>query len=34
MDVITIGSDNHNKQYAEIAAKNAALFTVINHLKH
>jgi hypothetical protein len=33
-DVIIIGSDNHNKQYAEIAAKNAALFTVINHLKH
>jgi len=33
-DVIIIGSDNNNKQYAEIAAKNAALFTVINHLKH
>ena len=33
-DVIIIGSDNHNTQYAEIAAKNAALFTVINHLKH
>ncbi len=33
-DVIIIGSDNHNKQYAEIAAKNAALFTIMNNLKY
>jgi hypothetical protein len=33
-DVIIIGSDNTNKQNAEIAAKNAALFTIMNHLKH
>jgi len=33
-DVVIIGSDNTNKQNAEIAAKNAALFTIMNHLKH
>ncbi|HEX2406742.1 MAG TPA: DUF4443 domain-containing protein, partial [Nitrososphaeraceae archaeon] len=33
-DVIIIGSDNTNKQNAEIAAKNAALLTIMNHLKH
>lgn len=33
-DVIIIGSDNTSKQNAEIAAKNAALFTIMNHLKH
>jgi hypothetical protein len=33
-DVIIIGSDNHNKQHAEIAAKNAALFTLMNNLKY
>jgi Domain of unknown function (DUF4443) len=33
-DVIIIGSDNISKQNAEIAAKNAALFTIMNHLKH
>lgn len=33
-DVIIIGSDDISKQNAEIAAKNAALFTIMNHLKH
>jgi Domain of unknown function (DUF4443) len=33
-DVIIIGSDNQNKQHAEIAAKNAALFTIMNNLKY
>ena len=33
-DVIIIGSDNTTKQNAELAAKNAALFTIMNHLKH
>jgi hypothetical protein len=33
-DVIIIGSDNISKQNAELAAKNAALFTIMNHLKH
>ena len=33
-DVIIIGSDNISKQKAEIAAKNAGLFTIMNHLKH
>src|SRR5215210_607848 len=33
-DVIIIGSDNQNKQHAEIAAKNAALFTLMNNLKY
>jgi hypothetical protein len=33
-DIIIIGSDNISKQIAEIAAKQAALFTVRNHLKH
>jgi hypothetical protein len=33
-DVIIIGSDNHNKQHAEIAAKNAALFTIMKNLKY
>jgi hypothetical protein len=33
-DVIIIGSDNINRQTAELAAKNAALLTLINHKKH
>jgi hypothetical protein len=33
-DVIIIGSDNQNKQHAEIAAKNAALFTIMNNLNY
>jgi Domain of unknown function (DUF4443) len=33
-DVIIIGSDNISKQNAEIAAKNIALFTIRNHIKH
>ena len=33
-DVIIIRSDNQNKQHAEIAAKNAALFTIMNNLKY
>jgi hypothetical protein len=33
-DVIIIGSDNVNKQNAELAAKHAALFTIRNHLTH
>ena len=33
-DVIIIGSDNISKQNAELAAKYAALFTIMNHLKH
>ena len=33
-DVIIIGSDNISKQNAELAAKNAARFTIMNHLKH
>ena len=33
-DIIIIGSDNQNKKNAELASKNAALFTVLNHFKH
>ena len=33
-DVIIIGSDDINRQTAELAAKNAALLTLINHKKH
>lgn len=32
-DVIIIGSDNVNEKTAELGAKNAALFTIINHEK-
>ena len=33
-DVIIIGSDHKSKKIAEIATKYAALFTMINHIKH
>jgi hypothetical protein len=33
-DVIIIGSDNKDLQSAEFGAKNAALFTIMNHEKH
>jgi predicted transcriptional regulator len=33
-DVIIIGSDDINRQTAELAAKNAALLTLINHKRH
>ena len=33
-DVIIIGSDHKSKKIAEIATKYAALFTIINHVKH
>ena len=33
-DVIIIGSDNENLRTAEFAAKNAALFTIMNHQTH
>ena len=33
-DVIIIGSDDINRQTSELAAKNAALLTLINHKKH
>jgi biotin operon repressor len=33
-DVIIIGSDNENLRIAEFGAKNAALFTIMNHEKH
>ena len=32
-DIIIIGSDNQSKENAELASKNAALFTILNHLK-
>jgi biotin operon repressor len=34
MDVIIIGSDDTDQRIAELAAKNAALLTVMNHDKH
>lgn len=33
-DVIIIGSNHKSKKIAEIATKYAALFTIINHVKH
>jgi hypothetical protein len=33
-DVVIIGSDDTNQRIAELAAKNAALLTVMNHEKH
>jgi hypothetical protein len=33
-DVIIIGSDNEGLRIAEFGAKNAALFTIMNHEKH
>jgi hypothetical protein len=33
-DVIIIGSDNQSLRIAEFAAKNAALFTIMNHETH
>jgi hypothetical protein len=33
-DAIIIGSDDIHKKRAEIAAKNAALLTIMNHEKH
>ncbi len=33
-DIIIIGSDHKSKKIAEIATKYAALFTMINHIKH
>jgi predicted transcriptional regulator len=33
-DVIVIGSDNESLRIAEFAAKNAALFTIMNHETH
>ena len=33
-DVIIIGSDNESLRIAEFAAKNAALFTMMNHETH
>ena len=33
-DVIIIGSDDIDRKTAELAAKNAALFTLVNHEKH
>ena len=33
-DVIIIGSDNKSRKIAELATKYAALFTMINHVKH
>ena len=33
-DVIIIGSDDYNLRTAEFGAKNAALFTIMNHEKH
>ena len=33
-DVIIIGSDNESLRIAEFAAKNAALFTIMNHETH
>jgi hypothetical protein len=33
-DVIIIGSDHKSKKVAEMATKYAALFTMINHIKH
>jgi hypothetical protein len=33
-DVIIIGSDDTDQRIAELAAKNAALLTVMNHEKH
>ncbi|MGD1837773.1 MAG: DUF4443 domain-containing protein [Nitrososphaeraceae archaeon] len=33
-DIIIIGSDNQSKKNAELASKNAAIFTILNHLKH
>ena len=34
MDVIIIGSDDTDQKTAELAAKNAALLTVMSHDKH
>ena len=33
-DVVIIGSDNKEIRTAEFGAKNAALFTIMNHDKH
>jgi hypothetical protein len=33
-DVIIIGSDNEDRRRAELAAKNAALITIMNHDRH
>jgi hypothetical protein len=33
-DAIIIGSDDVSKRRAELAAKNAALLTIMNHEKH
>ncbi|HZB74036.1 MAG TPA: DUF4443 domain-containing protein, partial [Nitrososphaeraceae archaeon] len=33
-DVVIIGSDDTNQRIAELAAKNAALLTVLSHEKH
>ena len=33
-DIIIIGSDNKNLRIAEFGAKNAVLFTIMDHEKH
>lgn len=33
-DVINIGTDDSSSKRAELAAKNAALVTIMNHEKH
>ena len=33
-DVVIIGSDSNNKKTAELAAKSAALATIMNHERH
>jgi hypothetical protein len=33
-DAIIIGSDDTSKKLAELAAKSAALLTIMNHEKH
>jgi hypothetical protein len=33
-DVIIIGSDNEDRTRADLAAKNAALITIMNHDRH
>jgi hypothetical protein len=33
-DVVIIGSDDTDQRIAELAAKNAALLTIMNHEKH
>jgi len=33
-DVVIIGSDNENRRIAELAAKNAAIATIMSHDRH